>query len=1125
MKLRVALGILMWLMVVKLGYAQERFNFNFRNIPLKKALERIERKSACKFLYNNKTIAHHNEVSLQVRNVTLPELLGALLGNTLSFKILRNNLVVIVPVDTKTTLLQFTGIVTDSAGAPLVGATISAKDMNKVLVTENDGTFILEAPPGMVLTVNHLGYYRKEILTGRTTRLNIVLKKEISVLNEVVITALDIRKEARAVGYAVQNIQVAGSHMIRAHNPNVLASLAGKAAGLGVQQAHYMFDDPKIFLRGKRPLIVVDGVPNNSGSWNLNMDDIESITVLKGPVAAALYGQQGANGAIQITGKRGAGNGTRKFSVEYNSTTELQTSFIAIPEAQHEYGPGEYFKYAFKDGRGGGTFDYDYYVWGPRYEGQPITQWNSETDANGNLIPLPWLSRNNNNIKDFLRRGILSTNNVAVSSKTDQGDFRLSLTQLYQKGIVPNTHLGVTTVNLSGGVKLGKKAHIDANLSYNKQYTPNYPSINYGPESPIYELVIWNGSNFDINDPRLRNYWYPGKEGTQQQWVEYQHYNNPWFNAYEYLKAYYKDVFTGYTSLSYKFNDRFDAQFKTAINTFYINQQHSYPVSGLYYGRDYYKVGGYSESYDHYSQTNTAVMLNMQQPIGDKMGIKASVGSSLETIQTKGISANTSGGLVVPGIYTLQNSVNPISSAFTNKTNARVLSAYGYVDIHYKHLLFLNMTGRMDRNSNMPERYSTYFYPQASVSAILSDAIKFPRPFSFVKLKAAVTSVAEGLGPYTLSEVYSKGTTWGENPSLQFAANNILYDKQIKPAYNTSYEAGLEMGFFNNQIALKSQFYKTFDGPQIFPLPISEASGYSTFQTNGLVIERRGIELELNARPLQSGAFKWNMLVNWGTNVGYLRKVYNERSSYARIKTGERYDQLFIHAFERNPQTGALLYYSDGTPAVDSQRLAFYGYTNPDWTMGTTQMLSYKKWSLALEFDGSYGGKIFNFVNYKMWQSGTHEASANYYRYQDWLNRDKPGYKGTRVGVGDIVVSGEVLRDQAGNIISDNRKFAPNTTPVLEQIWANSYGASDEINYQSKTYFKLRGITLTYQLPEKVVNNSKLITGGSISFIARNVLYFSHTRQIDLDRWTYTGQSDLEEPSVRSVGINVNLKF
>jgi TonB-linked SusC/RagA family outer membrane protein len=1125
MKLRVVLGILLWLIAIKQGYAQERFSFTFQNVPLKKALERIERKSACKFLYNNKTIANHKEVNLQVKDLTLPELLGKLLSDSLSFKILRNNLVVIVPVDTKTRLLQYTGTVTDSAGVPLTGTTLAIQGMNKVLLTDKNGEFTLDATPGAVLTINHLGHYKKELLIGKDTKLNIVLKKEISVLNEVVITALDIRKEARSIGYAVQDIKVAGSHMVRTHNPNVLAALAGKSAGLGVQQAHFMFDDPQIFLRGKRPLIVVDGVPNNSGSWNLNMDDIESITILKGPVAAALYGQQGANGAIQITGKRGVGNGTRKFTVEVNTTTELQTSFIAIPEAQHEYGPGEYFKYAFKDGRGAGTYDYDYYVWGPRYEGQPITQWNSQVDVNGNLQPLPWISQNNNNMKDFLRKGVLSTTNVAVSSKTDQGDYRVSLTQLYQRGIVPNTQLGITNVNLSGGVKMGSRARLDANISYNKQYTPNYPSINYGPESPIYELLIWNGSNFNINDPSLRNYWYPGKEGTQQRWVEYQHYNNPWFNAYEYLKAYYKDVLTGYTSLSYKFNDKFDAQFKTAINTFYINQQHSYPVSGLYYGRDFYKVGGYSESYDQYYQNNTAVMLNMQQSIGDKIGIKASIGSSLETIQTKGMSANTSGGLVVPGIYTLQNSINPITSAATNKTSARVLSAYGYVDIHYKHLLYLNMTGRMDRNSNMPERYSTYFYPQASLSAILSDIIKFPRPVSFVKLKAAVTRVAEGLGPYALTEVYSKGTTWEGHPSLQYAANNTLYDKNVKPAYNTSYEGGVELGFFNNLVGLKTQLYKTFDGPQIFPLPISEASGYASFQTNGLVIERRGLELELNAHALQSTNFKWNMLVNWSSNIGYLKKVYNERSSYARIGKGERYDQLYIHAFERNPQTGAILYYQDGTPVVDSQHLAFYGYTNPNWTMGTTQMFSYKNWSLALEFDGSVGGKVFNFVNYKMWQSGTHEASANEFRYQDWLNRDNPGYKGSRIGVGDVVISGQVLRDQAGNIISDDRKFAPNTTPVLEQTWANSYGASDEINYQSKTYFKLRGITLTWQLPEKFINGSKMLSGGSVSFVARNVLYFAHTRQIDLDRWTYTGQSDLEEPSVRSIGVNVNLKF
>lgn len=1105
--------------------AQDKLSFSFNNIPLRDALEKIENASGYKFLYNSKTIVGHRRVSLAVNNLALPELLRKLLDKDVSFKILENKLVVIVANDKPARTNLFSGIVKDIEGKSIPGVMIRIKGKERGVETNAGGQFFLDAYPGNVIGIRYEGYVPQEVVLENGEPLNIVLNKQASELQEIVVTAMRIPKNTRSIGYSIQNLKVAESRLFQTRGPNIYAALSGKVSGLNVQHAHFMFDDPKLYLRGKNPLIVIDGVPVQAGSWSMNKDDIESITILKGPMAAALYGQQGANGAIQIEGKRGKVENGKPLTVEFNSTTEIQTGFIAIPAAQHSYGPGEYFKYAFVDGKGGGTYDYDYYVWGPRYEGQLITQWNSPLDENGKMVPLPWLSRNNNNIRDFLRKGFLTSNNIAVSGKNELGNFRISTTHMQQRGIVPNTKVGITTVNASGGMHLLNRVYIDASFSYNRQSSPNFPSINYGPESPIYELLIWNGSNFDINDPQLRNYWYPGKEGRQQRWVEYDHYNNPWFNAYEYLKAYYKDVLTGYLAMSYRFSPKLDVQFKTAVNTFYINQHQTYPVSGLYYSRDFYKVGGYKESYDNYFQGNNSFILNWKQTLGSRITMKTSLGGNVETIRTKGMAAQTSGGLIIPGIYNLQNSQLPLANAQNTRSNASVLSAYANIDLDYKSILYLNVTARGDRNSNMPQRYSTYFYPQASLSAILSDIVKVPAPVSYLKLKAAISKVGEGAAPYSLESVYTKGTNWNGSPSLEYAGNGILYNNKIKPAYNTNLETGFEMGLFNNRLFLKAQVYKTFDGPQIFPLPVSEASGYSTYYTNGLLIERRGMELDLFASIIRSKAFKWTMNFNWARDIGYLKNVYGDQPYYGRIKKGERYDQLFMNVFERNPATGNIIYQADGIPMVDSQRLVFNGYTNPEFGMGMTHNFSYRNWTLSLEMDGSVGGKIFNFVNYKMWQSGTHIDSDNFYRYQDWLNRDNPAYRGTRVGEGDMIVSGSLLRDGAGNVVSDTRVFAPNTTPVLEQVWANTYNASNEISYQSKTYFKLRNITLQYLLPAKLFNRKLPFSEASVAVSARNVLYLAHTRQIDLDRWAYTRRSDLEEPSMRSIGFNINLKF
>lgn len=1108
------------------GQAQGRLSVRFQEASLDQIFEKIEARSNYKFLYNNKDITGFPRQSALFKNASIDEMLNKILGNQLSYKILDGNLIVIIKQEhpLKAGRLLLKGLITDSAGIPLSGVSVYIKGTSQGTLSDSTGRFSLPASSGVMLVFHDIGYFDKESFVKPGDRFSIKLQKRPQQLQEIIITALGVKKDYKRVGYAVQQIDFAKTVIPVSREANIYTSLFGKVAGLSIGNSRYMYNNPEIFLRGKHPLIVVDGVPDNSDSWDLNADDIASISVLKGPAAAALYGQQGANGAIQITTKRGSLS-ERNFSVTFNSTTEIQKSFLAIPEVQHSYGPGDYFQYAFGDGKGGGLYDYDYNVWGPRFEGQLIPQWDSPRDGSGNLIPLPWQSKNDHNLQDFLRTGILSTNNIAISGKNDWGDFRVSLTQMYQRDVSPNMHLGITTANISGGVRFGPRFKANAVMSYNKQYTPNFPSVYYGPESPVYELQIWNGSNFDINDPRLKNYWQPGKEGIQQQWVEYYRYNNPWFNAYENLKAYYKDVLTGYASVTYDFNKHISTDIKSAINTFYVNQNTKYPVSGLYYGADFYKGGGYSESYNYYFQSNSSVVVNMSYDMGDHISAKFTLGGNLQAIQTKSFAAHTTGGLVIPGVYTLQNSSKPIDNASTGRSDSQIASLFGYLDLDYKKIIFLDVTGRADRNSGMPKANNTYFYPQASLSFMLSDVFDLPSCISFLKLTATAARVGEGLPPYSFTETYSAGTSWQGNASVYYATNNTLYSQDIKPEFHTDYETGFDIRLFNNRYGLTMQLYKTNDGPQIFPLSIANTSGYGYRQVNGLIITRKGMELTLDAALISNKTVRWNMMVNWSSNVSYLKKVYDTLDHDKRIKVGQRYDRLFIAAFERDPRNGAILYHPDGTPIIDEQYPAFYGFYNPDWIIGFTEAVSYKNFDLTLEFDGCYGGKVFNYLNYKMWQSGTHPASDNQYRYQDWLHRDDPDYKGSLIGKGEVVVSGSLTRDQNGNVISDSRKFAPNTTPVLEEDWAKTYEAADENNYVSKTYLKLRGITLTYHLSKAFTDRIKWLYAGSISLIARNVLYLGHTHQIDMDRWIHTEESNLETPSMRSLGINFSLEF
>lgn len=1123
MKMRVLICMLLFVMLCFRARAQEWYSFSFRKTPMAGIMKDIEKKTGYKFLYNVRNIPQA-PIDFYIRKATLPEILQKLFGTHLPYRILDNKLIVISPGYDPARRRTITGVLLDPHEHPVSGASIHAEGESSGVVSGADGHFSISVPENAFVRVSHIGYFDKTFTADNSAYFKVMLDEKHEDLEEVTVTALGIPKETRSVGVAAQAFHVAGTEILKAREPNAFTSLFGKVAGLGVQNSHYLFNNPALYLRGQRPLVVMDGVPVDTDSWDINMDDVQSVVVLKGPAAGALYGQQGANGAIQIITRRGSAN-QRKVEVSINSTTEWQNSSVAFPHSQDSYGPGDYFKYAFGDGKGGGINDYDYNIWGPRMEGQLITQWDSPRDASGRLVPLPWIPRNNNNLRDFLRTGLLSVNNVAVSGKGTDGDFRVSLTQLLQRGIVPNTKLGITTTHISAGQNLGKKARADVMISYNRQYTPNYPTIYYGPQSPIYELLIWNGSNFDINDPRLRNYWQPGKEGMQQQWIEYTRYNNPWFNAYENMKAFYKDVLTGYVSLQYQILPSLDLQLRSAFNMHNTSQQQSFPVSGLYYGADFYKVGAYSESSTRYAQHNQSFMLNFKKQVTDDWELKLSGGGNLQTIRSRNYSAHTAGGLIAPGVYTLQNSAKPVNNAENYRSLMQVASFYGYADIAYKNLLYLDFSGRFDRNSNLPLRHNLYFYPQASLSAIISDMVKMPRAISFLKWTASVARVGEGLAPYSLAQTYERVGAWLGSQGVAYATDNVMYNPDIKPEFHTTMETGLDVRLFKNRIGVKSQFYRTVDGPQIFNLSISAASGYGWQKMNGLELERRGVEIMLEATPVCVKNFSWQTGMNISRNVRYLKKVYDSLNHHIRVNVGERYDQLYINPFERNPNNGAILFHANGTPVIDRTKYQFFGYTDPDWIVGATQQLHYKNFHLTLEFDGSFGGKFMNYVNYKMWQAGSNPASDNEYRYQDWLHRNDPAYRGSRIGEGDVVTGGSITYDAHGNVASDTRTFARNTTPVLEQDWANTYETSDERSYQSKTWFKMRGATLTYQLPQKFLRKVGGLQAGSVSLVSRNVMYFSKQKQIDLDHWSYRTSSDLEEPSMRSVGVNIQLKF
>lgn len=1028
-------------------------------------------------------------------------------------------------------------------GSPLPGSTVMIKGSSSGLLTDMNGHFNIQAQPSDILVVSFIGYLTREIEIGNQKVINIILSESALELNEVIVTALGIEKAKNTIGYAIGDVK--GSEMVKAREPNAVNALVGKVAGLVVGSSSEILGAPSVLLRGVKPLFVVDGVPVQSDTWNINPDDIESYTILKGATAAALYGSRGQYGAIQITTKRGTKD-KREFSVEFNSSTMLEKGFIAIPEVQDEYGPGDHGQYEFVDGRGGGTNDGDYDIWGPRFEGQLIAQYDSPIDpATGARIPTPWVARGKDNLKRFLEAGLLATNSLAIASSNLKYDLRFSGSHSYQKGIVPNTSLNMTNFNLSGGYNISKKLRFDANIAYSRQYTPNVPDVNYGPNSIIYNMIAWGGADWDIDD--MRNYWQPGKEGVQSIYAEYQRYHNPYFMAYEWLRGHYKTDITGYTSMTYKFSDNINLLARTAVSSYDLFRSEKLPFSAHPYGREA-GLGDYREDKRNLFENNTDLLLSFDKYVFPKLSVHASVGGNLRSYTFRSSYATTD-YLNVPGWYNLSNSKNPVKS-YSYFAPMSVLSGYALADLTYNDFATLSFTGRWDKNSTLPSSNNVYFYPSISTSIEISKLVEIPAVKtwrirgSYANVGSALTSSSIGTTYSTLgfsvlgygAEYYSpydgpsyiNSPSYGINliqglPSAQYTGT--ITNPDIEPSFSSSWEAGTDIGLFDNRLTFDFTYFSNVDGPKIFALPISSASGFGSALVNGIKVERKGIEISATSVPVfNPNGIKWEVSANYSTNQQYLKEIYPGVEKYnIYLKVGDRMDKMYGSDFVRNAD-GELINDASGRPIRNSVP-QFLGNANPDWVGAIKNTISYKGLMLSFQFDGRFGGTILDYVEKKTYQGGRIIETVQGEMGEARKN-DVKGIK-SYVGEGVVVSNGiAIAYDTDGNITNlAQLQFAPNTTATYLQDWISRYYGTDASTSMSRTFVKLREVVLTYNLPEGILSKTP-VQNASISLVARNLLYFAERTDLDIEQYTGTSNySGLQTPTTRRFGLNLSLTF
>jgi TonB-linked SusC/RagA family outer membrane protein len=1037
---------------------------------------------------------------------------------------------------------------------PVDGATVTVKNSRTATKTNGDGEFSITADKKDRLVISNVGFEQKQI--NATEDISVIeISASTQQLNEVVVTALGVKKELKKLGYAVQEVK--GSDLIKAREPNPVNGLVGKVAGLDVAISREMLASPAVSLRGQNiSLYVVDGIPITSDTWNISPDDIETYTVLKGLAATAIYGSRAQNGAILITTKKGKKN-SKGYTIEFNSSVQMDKGFIALPKTQTLYGGGEQTQYSFGDGKGGGLNDGDYDVWGPKFEGQLIPQYDSPIDpVTGIRQGTPYVARGVDNLKRFIQAGLLTTNNLSFSAANDKGSIRMSLTNTYQKGIIPNTKLNTYNFNINTSYNLSDKFKIEGNLNYNRQATPNIPDVVYGPNSVIYSVTVWTGADWNIDD--MKNYWQPGKEGIQSIFAEYQRYHNPYFMSYEWLRGHYKTDVYGTLALTYKANKNIEAIIRGNVSTNDVLRTEKMPYSAHPYGRELNR-GDYREDRRSLFDNNIEGLVKYNGKVKG-FSIDAFAGVNARNFSYNS-SFTTTDYLNVPGLYSFANSLNAIK-AYSYNANMLVLSAYYSFSLDYKKYLSITTTGRLDKNSTLLSNNNSYFYPSVSLATVVSDYVSLPKAISFLKFRGSYAtakspSTQSYIGPagypigygtpyvstyggpsYSLSDpAYTIQTVYNNQTGAYAPGNKI--DPNIKSSVLTSTEFGMDIKFLQNRLGLSATYFNNINGPGIRNFPLSQTSGITGYTTNAIKTQITGAEISLIGSPVQNKDLRWDVMINWSTYKETFKELPSNFENY-QFHQGDRVDKLFAGVTAKTAD-GKVINNSDGYP-VYLPKEQYVGNADVDWSWAVGNKISYKTLSISFQFDGKVGGVIQDRVMRKGIEGGSNiftvQGAVGEAREYEFHHVKDPGFAGSYVGEGVQVSNGTPIEfDDVTGVITNlsTLKFSPNTSKIKYiQDYVSSYFNNFEHTSVAKTYTKLREVVVTYSVPRRLLGKSSFISKIDISLVGRNLLYFfpSRFRDMDVDQYSgrdvYNGNSkeqNLQTPTTRSYGLNVNFVF
>ncbi|WP_429384506.1 SusC/RagA family TonB-linked outer membrane protein [Mucilaginibacter sp. UYCu711] len=1130
MKLTVILLTLACFQVSATAFAQ-RISLNVKQAPLSKILLDIKAQSGQSIFYDNSLIKNAAPVSVIIKNATVEQALTSVLkGQPFIYTIIDNTVVISKKENTDATnaAVRITGNVTDEQNAPLPGVSITIKGTTSGVTSDSKGNYTITAEMGQTLVFSFVGYKKTEIGIAAKRTINLSMYPDATKLNDVVVTALGIKREEKSLGYAAQNLK--GKAVEDAKTNNWVNALSGKVAGLNIQgTGSGPIGSSRITLRGEnslnldnnQALIVLDGVPVNSkitgtgfkahlatdspvdfGSdvSDINPDDIESITVLKGPGATALYGSRAAGGALIITTK----SGSRKdggLGITYNLNISID-QVNRWPAYQYEYGEGRtsaYYSYGDSaDGINTSTNTSAGRAWGPKFNGQSYFQYDPNTPDNKSAVRTPWVARPDY-IKGFFQTGSTITHNVSIEGGNDKSSARLSISRLDNKWIIPNTGFERTSVALSVSHKVTDKLKISAKANYTNKSSDNLPSAGYNNQTLMYFLAIGTAPNIDHN--WFKPYWQPGLVGVQQKNPFNPGPDNPYIDLYEDLNKLSKNGFIGTTSINYQFSNKLELMLRTSLDMSneFRSQQRPYSITK-------YPKGSYREENVYSYEANNDLLLTYKDKVGDKIKFSANAGANglIQNYNFAGIYADQ---LAQPGIYQLSNSLDP-AVADPLRTKKAVNSVYAATQWSYNDAVFLDLTGRNDWSSTLPYNSNSFFYPSVSTSFSLGDMFKLPTQISFAKVRLSYAQVGNDTRPYQTSKYYDK--IYGNS----FTNASTLYNPSLKPEITSSYEAGLDLRLFNNRLSTDIAVYRNYSRNQILAIPLDPTSGNASALVNAGLIESNGVEVQLKGTPVTTNGFKWNTTLNWSANRSYVKELTNGLTSQViyshdgnvtiEARVGGRMGDLYGLGFQRSPE-GKVIYNSTGLPAPLNPVAKKLGNAFPNWKAGLVNEFSIQKVKFSFQFDYQHGGSMFSQTNHKNNTLGKTKVTL-------------PGRDNGIVGDGVVLGTDGVYRANTINVTASS-------------YYENFYAINNaENNIFDTSYLKLREARIEFNIALGFLTRAGF-KQTSVALYGRDLFNITKFPGFDpeggnLNSGTLTpGVELMQFPSTRTMGLNLTFKL